>query len=76
VGRVRTFAGGALCGAPITAAVVLGINFGYLAFFNLLQNSALVILVKAIAGAVAGGVMAGILGKRVASSAAVVHPSA
>jgi hypothetical protein len=43
-------------------AVVLGINFGYLAFFNLLQNSALVIPVKVIAMAITGAVAGGLMG--------------
>ena len=64
---IRTFAAGALAGAVIMVAVVLGINFGYLAFFNLLKNSVVVIPVKliamAITGAIAGGLIAVILGK-------------
>ena len=59
---IRTFSSGALCGAAIMVAVVLGINFGYLAFFNLLQNSALVILVKVIAMAITGAVAGGVMG--------------
>lgn len=64
---IRTFAAGAFTGAAIMVAVVLGINFGYLAFFNLLKNPVTVIAVKAIAMAVTaalvGGLMAVILGK-------------
>ena len=51
---IRTFAGGASAGAFILAAVVLGINLGYVTFFNLLKNAVVVIAVKLIAVAITG----------------------
>lgn len=64
---IRTFGPGSSAGAMIMVAVVLGINCGYLAFFNLLKNPVIVISVKliamAITGAIVGGLIAVILGK-------------
>jgi hypothetical protein len=71
---IRTFAGGASAGAIIFAAVVLGINLGYVTFFNLLKNAVVVISVKlmamAITGAITGGLMAAILGRMKGQAAA------
>lgn len=64
--NIKTFASGAKMGAILMGAVVLGINLGYIAFFNLLENIFVVVPVKIVAmmiqGAIAGGVMATILG--------------
>ena len=64
--EIRTFARGAAAGALIMGAVVIGINLGYIAFFNMLENVFLIVPVKvafmAVTGAVVGGVMAMILG--------------
>jgi hypothetical protein len=64
--EIRTFARGAAAGALILGAVVIGINLGYIAFFNMLENVFLIVPVKvafmAVTGAVTGGVMAMILG--------------
>jgi hypothetical protein len=63
---IRTFARGAAAGALIMGAVVIGINLGYIAFFNMLENVFLIVPVKVafmvVTGAVVGGVMAMILG--------------
>jgi hypothetical protein len=64
--EIRTFARGVAPGALIMGAVVIGINLGYIAFFNMLENVFLIVPVKvafmAVTGAVTGGVLAMILG--------------
>jgi hypothetical protein len=63
---IRTFTRGAAAGALILGAVVIGINLGYIAFFNFLENVFFIISVKvafmAVTGAVVGGAMGMILG--------------
>lgn len=63
---IRTFARGAAAGAVIMGVIVTGINLGFIAFFNMLENVFLIVPVKvafmAITGAVTGGVIAMILG--------------
>lgn len=64
--HVRSFARGAVAGAVFWGAVVLGINLGYMANFNLLENPSVIVPVKvataAVTGALVGGVMAAVLG--------------
>ncbi len=64
--NIRTFARGAAAGAVIMGVIVIGINLGFIAFFNMLENVFLIVPVKmafmAVTGAVAGGVIAVILG--------------
>ncbi|HUF05708.1 MAG TPA: hypothetical protein VMM38_16220 [Aridibacter sp.] len=64
--HIRSFLRGAVAGCIIMSAVVLGINLGYIAFFNLLENIFVIVPVKiaamAVTGAVVGGVIAKILG--------------
>jgi hypothetical protein len=63
---IRTFTRGAAAGAVIMGVIVIGINLGFIAFFNMLENVFLIVPVKvafmAVTGAVVGGVMAMILG--------------
>ena len=63
---IRTFSRGAAAGAVIMGVIVIGINLGFIAFFNMLENVFLIVPVKvafmAITGAVTGGVIAVILG--------------
>jgi drug/metabolite transporter (DMT)-like permease len=63
---IRTFTRGAMSGAVIMGAIVTGINLGFIAFFNMLENIYLIVPVKVafmvVTGAVAGGVIAMILG--------------
>jgi hypothetical protein len=65
--EIRTFRQGSIAGALILCAVVLGINLGYVTFFNLLKNVVVVVSVKliamAISGAIVGGMVAVILGR-------------
>lgn len=62
---IRTFARGAAAGAVIMGVIVTGINLGFIAFFNMLENVFIIVPVKvafmAVTGAVVGGVMAMIL---------------
>lgn len=64
--NIRSFARGALAGFLFMGIVIIGINLGYIAFFNLLENIFVIVPVKvaamAVNGAVAGGLMAMILG--------------
>ena len=63
---IRTFTRGAAAGAVIMGVIVIGINLGFIAFYNMLENVFLIVPVKvvlmAITGAVTGGVIAVILG--------------
>ncbi len=64
--NIRTFARGAAAGAVILGVIFTGINLGFIAFFNMLENVFVIVPVKvafmAITGAVTGGVIAVILG--------------
>ena len=63
---IRTFARGAAAGAVIMGAIVIGINLGFIAFFNMLENVFVIVPVKVafmvVTGAITGGVIAVILG--------------
>lgn len=64
--RIRSFARGAMAGAVFWGATVLGLNLNSAAHFNLLENFFVIVPMKVaaavIVGALAGGVMAAILG--------------
>lgn len=64
--KIRTFVRGAGAGAIYWGAIVLGLNLNSVAHFNLLENFFVIVPVKvgaaAFVGALAGGVMAAILG--------------
>lgn len=66
LGNIHTFLRGAVAGAMIMGTIVIGINLGYIAFFNLLENVFVIVPVKvaamAVTGAIVGGIMAKILG--------------